>query len=130
MGPTAVLALSRDGYRRGAVSRADVRDMAGDADLARLLLRHWRAGLGELARDRSTLLLARSLRRLIPELRASDLVPGPCGIRAQAMGPRGSLLDDFVTWQRGPILCVRNAPSPGATASLAIARLIADQLEA
>lgn len=129
LGPTAVLALSRDGYRRGAIRWRDVAEMAGDPDLLRLLRRHWRAGLGELARDRSTTLLVRSVRRLLPGLRGADVVRGPCGIRAQAVGAQGRLLDDFVTWRRGPILCVRNAPSPGATASLAIARLIGDELE-
>jgi len=102
LGPTAVLALQRDGYRRGAVRWADVAEMATDTDVARLLLRHWRT--------------------------ADDVLPGPCGIRAQALGPSGRLLDDFVTWQRGPVLCVRNAPSPAATASLAIARLVVDRL--
>ena len=130
LGPTAVLALRRDGYRRGAVGWGDAAEMARDPDLLALLGHHWRAGLGELARDRSAALLARSLRRLLPELSTADLRPGPCGIRAQALGRGGRLLDDFVTWRRGPILCVRNAPSPAATAALAIARLVADQLEA
>jgi L-2-hydroxyglutarate oxidase LhgO len=129
-GPSAVLALSREGYRRGARRRRDIADLARDPAVWRLLTRHWRHGVTELARDRSLRLLVRAARRYIPELRVDDLLPGPSGIRAQAVDARGRLLDDFATWRKGAVLCVRNAPSPAATASLAIARLVADQMEA
>jgi L-2-hydroxyglutarate oxidase len=130
LGPSAVLALSREGYRRGARRRRDIADLARDPAVWRLLARHWRHGITELARDRSLRLLVRAARRYIPELRVDDLVPGPSGVRAQAVDERGRLLDDFATWRKGAVLCVRNAPSPAATASLAIARLVADQLKA
>jgi L-2-hydroxyglutarate oxidase LhgO len=130
LGPSAVLALSREGYRRGARSRSHIADLAGDAAVWRMLARHWRSGVTELVRDRSRRLLVRAAQRYIPELRRDDLTPGPCGIRAQAVDARGRLLDDFATWRDGAVICVRNAPSPAATASLAIARLVADLLEA
>ena len=129
LGPNAVLALAREGYRRGAVDGGDLRALIGDPDVWRLLLRHWRAGLAELARDRSPRLLVGALRRYLPELRLDDVVPGPCGIRAQAVAPGGRLLDDFAHWRDGPIFAVRNAPSPAATSALAIARLVVSELE-
>jgi (S)-2-hydroxyglutarate dehydrogenase len=129
MGPSAVLALSRRGYRRGAVDGRDLRDLAGDPAVWRLCARHWRAGAAGLLRDRSRALAARALRRLLPEVRAADLLPGPTGVRAQAVDGRGRLVDDFVLARRGAVLAVANAPSPGATAALAVARRVADELE-
>ncbi len=93
--------------------------------LLRLMLRNWRTGLWELARDRSGELVARSARRLLPELTANDISPGPSGVRAQALARDGRLVSDFVFWRRGRLLAVRNAPSPAATAALAIAEHIA-----
>jgi len=129
IGPNAVPALAREGYARGARSAEDLRDLARDARVLRLMARHWRAGVAELARDRSPRLLVRALRRYLPELTAADLLPGPCGIRAQAVDRRGRLIDDFVVSRAGRAVHVRNAPSPAATASLAIARLVADQVD-
>ncbi len=129
LGPSAVLALSRRGYRRGAVDRDDLRALASDPAVWRLCARHWRAGASGLVLDRSRHLLARALRRLLPEVTAADLVPGPSGVRAQAVDGRGRLADDFVLARRGPVVAVVNAPSPGATASLAVARLVADAVE-
>jgi len=128
LGPSAVLALSRRGYRRGAVDGADLRALATDAAVWRLCARHWRAGASGLLLDRSHRLLARALRRLLPAVAAGDLVPGPSGVRAQAVDGRGRLVDDFVLVRRGPVVVVANAPSPAATASLAVARLIADEV--
>ena len=130
LGPNAVPALAREGYRRGAVDRDDLRDMARDARVLRLMWRHRGAGLGELARDRSPRLLVRALRRYLPELSVDDVLPGPCGVRAQAVTRDGRLVDDFVVSRAGCAVHVRNAPSPAATASLAIARLVADEVDA
>jgi (S)-2-hydroxyglutarate dehydrogenase len=129
LGPNAVPALAREGYRRGAVDRDDLRDLLRDTRVLRLMARHWRMGAGELARDRSPRLLVRALRRYLPELQVDDVVPGPCGIRAQAVSRDGRLLDDFVVARDGHVVHVRNAPSPAATACLAIARLVADEVD-
>jgi (S)-2-hydroxyglutarate dehydrogenase len=129
LGPNAVPALAREGYRRGALDRADLRDMARDARVLRLMARHWRAGVGELARDRSPRLMLDALRRYLPELGREDIVPGPCGVRAQAVGRDGRMVDDFVVSDAGRVVHVRNAPSPAATACLAIAQLVADAVD-
>ncbi|GAB3763431.1 L-2-hydroxyglutarate oxidase [Microlunatus parietis] len=126
VGPNAVLALAREGYRR--------RDVAGDQLLAllrwagfrRFARRNWATGIRELAGSSSRRLFARAARRYLPELRVRDLEPAPPGIRAQAMDADGSLVDDFRISRAGRVVCVRNAPSPAATASLAIAREIVD----
>jgi L-2-hydroxyglutarate oxidase LhgO len=120
LGPNAVLAFARDGYGRWQVRPGDLWDALSAPGFRRLARRHWRSGVGELARDWSSRLLAREARRLVPELTARDLVRGPAGIRAQALAPDGSLVDDFVFDGDDRVIHVRNAPSPGATASLAI----------
>ena len=128
VGPSAVLALARRGYRRGAVDAADVRALVADPAVWRLCARHWRAGASGLLLEHSRHLLARALRRLLPGVTAADLAPGPSGVRAQAVDGRGRLLDDFVLALRGAVVVVANAPSPAATSSLAIARLVADEV--
>jgi len=125
LGPNAVLALAREGYRRGQADWRTILEEASSPGLHRLMLRNWRTGLWELARDRSGELVARSTRRLLPELTAHDISPGPSGVRAQALARDGRLVSDFVFWRRGRLLAVRNAPSPAATAALAIAEHIA-----
>jgi L-2-hydroxyglutarate oxidase len=82
--------------------------------------------VGEIARSLSRTLFARALRRLVPEIRTRDLAPGGAGVRAQALSPEGTLVDDFVVTQTERVVNVVNAPSPAATASLAIAARIAD----
>jgi L-2-hydroxyglutarate oxidase LhgO len=130
LGPNAVLALARDGYRRRDVRPRDVRDVLALRGFRRLARRHWRAGAGEVARDLSVRLFVRAAQRLIPELERSDVLPGPSGIRAQAVAADGSLVDDFVIDEARGVLHVRNAPSPGATSSLAIADEIARRARA
>ena len=125
LGPNAVLAFAREGYRRGEVSLRDLRDALAAPGFRRLARRHWRAGGGELARDWSRRLFVREARRLIPALELHDVLPGPAGIRAQALDDDGSLVDDFVIHERDGVVHVRNAPSPGATSSLAIGAWIA-----
>ena len=95
----------------------------------RLFARHWRTGLTEIRHAVSRRALARAAADYVPELRAADLEPYFTGVRAQALGRDGKLLDDFVFSETERALHVRNAPSPGATAALAIARLIADRAE-
>ena len=95
-GPNAVLALSRQGYRRGDVRLGDVAALAADPATWRLARRYWRTGAAEVARSMSRRALARSLQRLVPEVSTPDLVPAGSGVRAQAVAPDGTLVDDFV----------------------------------
>ena len=125
LGPNAVLAFARDGYRRRQLRLGDLWDAVSAPGFRRLARRHWRMGAGELARDWSRRLLVRAARKLLPELDARDLRPAPAGIRAQALAPDGALIDDFVFDGDDRIVHVRNAPSPGGTASLAIGDEIA-----
>ncbi|MCB9897008.1 MAG: L-2-hydroxyglutarate oxidase [Planctomycetes bacterium] len=127
IGPDAVLALSRHGYRKGDVDREDVLEMLKSGGVRRMLLQRWRRGLSELLRARSRGLSLAAMRRLVPELRDGDVEPARCGVRAQAVRPDGTLIDDF-HMVRGPrSLHVLNAPSPAATASLAIGGHVAEQ---
>jgi L-2-hydroxyglutarate oxidase LhgO len=128
LGPNAVLALAREGYRRRDVDVGDLLEVVRAAGFRRLARAHWRTGSAEVARDLSRRLFVRAARRLLPELTVADVLPGPAGIRAQALARDGSLVDDFVFHERGSVLHVRNAPSPGATSSLAIADAIVERL--
>jgi (S)-2-hydroxyglutarate dehydrogenase len=125
VGPNAVLALAREGYRWRDVDPRDVGEMLRDPGLRHLAARHWRTGSAEVWRSISTHALVRQLRRLVPEVGADDLVRVPSGVRAQALDASGALLDDFEFAQTRRIVHVLNAPSPAATASLAIGEEIA-----
>ena len=127
-GPNAVLALSREGYRRRDVRGGDVVDLARHASSWRLAARYWRDGGAEMARSLSRRRMARALQRLVPELEVDDLRPAGSGVRAQAIGPDGRLLDDFAFAGDDRVVHVVNAPSPAATASLAIGRVVAARL--
>jgi L-2-hydroxyglutarate oxidase len=130
LGPNAVLALSREGYRRRDVRLRDVREILRSRGFRRLARRHWRMGAAETMRDLSTKRFVAAARKLLPELDVGDVLPGPSGIRAQALAADGTLVDDFVFHEADGVVHVRNAPSPGATSSLAIAAVIADRVEA
>ncbi len=125
VGPNAVPAAGREHYRGVP---ADWRALAGDfayRGFRRLALRHLAGGLAEIAGSRSRHLYARRARRLVPALQAADLLPGGSGVRAQAVFPDGALADDFVIAGRGPLVHVISAPSPAATAALAIGEHLA-----
>lgn len=125
-GPNAVLALHREGYRPPRFSWRDTLDTITYPGLWRLGARYWRVGLGEYLRSGSRRRFAAALQRFVPEITAQDFTAGGCGIRAQALGRDGAMLDDFVI-EHGPrSLHVLNAPSPAATASLAIGDQIAN----
>jgi 2-hydroxyglutarate dehydrogenase len=96
----------------------------------RMVRRFWRTGLAETAYAASRRTFVRAAQCYVPDLRAEDVLPGPSGVRAQALGRDGRLVDDFVISHTGRALHVRNAPSPAATSSLAIARFVADRAEA
>jgi len=127
VGPNAVLALSREGYRWRDISPSDLFECLTYPGFRSLLRRHWRMGAGEVYRSLNRAALVRALQRLVPGIAASDLRPGGAGVRAQAVEPDGGLVDDFriVTARRS--LHVLNAPSPAATASFAIGRYIAEE---
>jgi len=127
-GPNAVLALSREGYRWRDVRALDVADLARHASTWRLAARYWREGAAEVARSLSIRRLARAVQRLVPELDERDLVAAGSGVRAQAVGRDGRLLDDFAFAGDERVVHVVNAPSPAATASLAIGRVVASRL--
>jgi 2-hydroxyglutarate dehydrogenase len=129
IGPTALIALARDGYRIGAARPRDVLDTLAWPGSWRLLARFWRSGLQELRRSTSRAALAAAAARLVPELRAEDVEPAFAGVRAQALARDGRLVDDFAFSATPRALHVRNAPSPAATASLAIARHVSRQAE-
>jgi L-2-hydroxyglutarate oxidase len=124
-GPNAVLAWSRTGYTRWDVRFGDLAAAVGYVGFWRMALRQWQAGVMELARSYSKTLFARALARLVPEVSADDLVPAGSGVRAQAVDRQGRLLDDFHIVEGTGSLHVINAPSPAATASLAIGREVA-----
>jgi L-2-hydroxyglutarate oxidase len=121
-GPNAVLALAREGYSWRAVDLGDLAETVKFAGFRHLAREHWKYGLSEMARSFSRRLFADALGRLVPEVRASDLEPAAAGVRAQAIHPDGRLADDFEFGRSngGSVLHVLNAPSPAATASLAI----------
>jgi L-2-hydroxyglutarate oxidase LhgO len=129
LGPNAVLAFAREGYRRLDTRPRDLLEALTYPGFQKLASKYWRTGLDEMVRDFSKAAFLKSLQRYVPDLDMSDLLPGPSGVRAQALGPDGQLVDDFVFNTSGRIVHVRNAPSPGATSSLAIGRLIADTAE-
>ena len=128
-GPNAVLAFAREGYRRRDVDLGDLAEAVGYGGFRALAAKYWRTGLAELARDLSKRLFLDALRRYVPELTANDLLPGPSGVRAQAIDRDGRLVDDFAFDTAERVLNVRNAPSPAATSSLALAKEFVDRLE-
>ena len=129
IGPTALLAPARDAYRLTAVRREDLLDTLRWPGTWRLLGRWWRTGARELAHAALPAAFVRAAARYVPELRLADVQPAFAGVRAQALDRRGRLLDDFAFSATERALHVRNAPSPAATSSLAIARHVADEAE-
>jgi L-2-hydroxyglutarate oxidase len=128
VGPNAVLALAREGYGWRTVSVADIADIAGWPGMWRLAAVHRRTAVHEVTRSLSRRLFARDARRFVPELDAADLIPARAGVRAQAVGRDGALVDDFDLADARNVVWVRNAPSPAATSSLAIAEELVDRL--
>ena len=126
-GPSASLAFARDGYRLRDVRWRDLSESLGSPGVRALARRHLATGLGELGRSVSLGAFWRAARRLVPDLRREDLTRAPSGVRAQALYPDGALADDFVIETTRRAVHVVNAPSPAATASLAIGREIATQ---
>lgn len=130
VGPNAVLATAREGYRRGDVSPRDLRAIAGWPGSWRMARRHWRTGIRELHGSVSKRAYMRSALRYVPQIGVADVERAGSGVRAQALDRDGSLVDDFRVHRLGPITAVRNAPSPAATSSMAIAEHVLDLIEA
>jgi L-2-hydroxyglutarate oxidase LhgO len=124
-GPNAVLATAREGYRRRDLGVRDLAATIAFPGFRGLARRYWRTGARELWRDWSRRAFLSDLRRYVPALTAEHLVFGPSGVRAQALGWDGRLIDDFLLSGNDRVLHVLNAPSPGATSSLAIGRVLA-----
>ncbi|WP_217167103.1 L-2-hydroxyglutarate oxidase [Streptomyces sp. AC512_CC834] len=126
VGPNAVLALAREGYTLGRVSPRDLLGLAAYPGSWRMARRHWRTGVKEYRGALSTKAFMKDAGRYVPGVGAGDVVRGGAGVRAQALDRDGTLVDDFRIHRVGRITAVRNAPSPAATASMAIAEHIAD----
>lgn len=127
-GPSAVLAFAREGYRKRDIRAADLLETLRYKGFIKLAARHWKMGASEIWQSLSKAAFVKALRRIVPEVRAEHLEPAPAGVRAQAVAVDGSLLDDFAFQERPRVVNVINAPSPAATASLAIGRLVVERL--
>jgi L-2-hydroxyglutarate oxidase len=130
IGPSALMAPARDAYELHRVRPRDLGQTIAWPGTWRLIGRHWRAGLQEIRHAASSRSFVTAAAKLVPQLRGVKAEAGPAGIRAQALGRDGKLVDDFVVHRTERAIHVRNAPSPAATSSLALAQLIANQLEA
>lgn len=128
IGPNAVLALHRQGYRRRDVSLRDTWELLTWPGFWKLAGAHWRTGMQEFQGSMSAETFLRAARRYLPALTAQDVTSRHAGVRAQAVARDGSMVDDFLITQTGPITAVRNAPSPAATSSLAIAEHVVSGL--
>jgi L-2-hydroxyglutarate oxidase len=129
LGPTALLVGARDAYAITRLDARDLRETLAWPGTWRVIRRFWRTGAGEVRLATSRRAFAAACARYVPALTADDVRPGPAGVRAQAVGRDGALVDDFVVASAGGAIHVRNAPSPAATSSLALAREIAGRLQ-
>ncbi|HVY78161.1 MAG TPA: L-2-hydroxyglutarate oxidase [Solirubrobacterales bacterium] len=129
IGPTALIAAARDAYSLGTVRRRDLGETLTWPGTWRLAARHWRAGLRELHHATSRRAFVSEAARMVPALRGARTTAAPAGIRAQALAHDGTLVDDFVVHRTERAVHIRNAPSPAATSSLPLARLIAAEAE-
>jgi L-2-hydroxyglutarate oxidase LhgO len=129
-GPNAVPALAREGYRKSSFNLFDALEEAAYPGVWKLLAKYGGMAAGELYRSFWKPAFVKALQKLMPDIRAEDLAPGGAGVRAQALRRDGSLEDDFVLASHGRIVHVLNAPSPAATASLAIGGRIAEAVAA
>lgn len=129
VGPNAVLALKREGYRRSDFSLRDIVDIVSWPGFWRLAMANWRVGVEEVWGSLSVEAYMRKASRYVPGIGAMDVERGRAGVRAQALDRDGSLVDDFRIFETDGVVSVRNAPSPGATSSLAIAEHVVGGLE-
>ena len=128
-GPNAVLAFAREGYRKRDISLRDLSETLAFRGFQKMAAKYWRTGLGEMWRSFSKKAFVRALQRLVPEIQPEHLTPAPSGVRAQAVLPDGTMVDDFLIFETPRVINVCNAPSPAATASLNIGRLIVERCQ-
>jgi L-2-hydroxyglutarate oxidase LhgO len=129
LGPNAVLALAREGYRRTTISADELRRLARSAAFRHLARENWQAGVREVRGSLLRRAYLAEARTYLPWLTMNDVTSAPAGVRAQAVDPNGALVDDFRITHVGEVMAIRNAPSPAATASLAIAEHIVRELD-
>jgi L-2-hydroxyglutarate oxidase len=127
-GPNAVLAFAREGYRKTDVNLTDLAETLTYRGFLRLAGKYWSMGVGEFWRSLNKRAFVRSLQRLVPAIQADDLDPIPAGVRAQLVARDGNLVDDWVIREDERVINIGNTPSPAATASLNIAKLIVERL--
>ncbi len=127
-GPNAVLAFAREGYRKRDINLRDLCESISYVGFLRMASRHWRTGMGEMWRSFSKRAFVKALSRLLPAIRVEHLESAPAGVRAQALRPDGSMVDDFLLQDGERVVNVGNAPSPAATASLNVGKLVVEQL--
>lgn len=125
-GPNAVLAFSREGYKKSNVNLAELGETLAWPGFQKVAAKYWRTGLGEMYRSFSKAAFTRALQKMVPEIREQDLVEGGAGVRAQACDRTGGLVDDFMIVEEPGVVNVCNAPSPAATSSLAIGQTISE----
>jgi len=125
-GPNAVLAFSREGYRKSDINFRELAEALAWPGFQRVAAKYWKTGLGEMYRSFSKSAFTRALQKLIPEIRENDLVEGGAGVRAQACDRTGGLVDDFLIVEEKQVINVCNAPSPAATSSLSIGQTVAE----
>jgi L-2-hydroxyglutarate oxidase LhgO len=128
LGPNAVLALAREGYALSDVDPGEVRELLGFKGFRRFARANLVSGLSEMWGSVSRRAFTAAAQRFVPDLRVEDVLPAPAGVRAQAMDEDGSLVEDFRFSRMGNVFCIRNAPSPAATASLAIADMVVREI--
>jgi L-2-hydroxyglutarate oxidase len=124
-GPNAVLAFSREGYRKSDVNFRELTETLAWPGFRKVAGKYWKTGLGEMYRSFSKTAFTKALQKLIPEINESDLVEGGAGVRAQACDRTGGLVDDFLIYEEKQVVNVCNAPSPAATSSLSIGETVA-----
>lgn len=127
-GPNAVLAFAREGYGKKDIDPKELRETLTYPGFMRLSLKYWRTGIAEMYRDFVKSAYVRALQKYVPEITADDLLPAPSGVRAQSVQSNGKMVDDFVIHHAGSVSHVQNVPSPGATSSLAVAKMIVDEV--
>ena len=128
-GPNAVFAYAREGYSHSDINLSDLWRTLSFKGFWAITAKYWQTGFGELYRSLSKKAFVRALQKLLPEIQESDLIPGGAGVRAQAVSASGALVDDFIIKQSPRAIHILNAPSPGATASLAIGEQICQMAE-
>ena len=128
-GPNAVLAFAREGYRKRDINPRDLFESLTYAGFLRMASKHWKTGMGEMWRSFSKRAFVKALQRLVPSIREEHLVRAPAGVRAQAVTRDGKPVDDFLIQENEGVVHVGNAPSPAATSSLNIGKLIVERLE-